>query len=88
MTDKKNWQDVKKSIKEIRNMGELSKSKTVSIVMPESWYLEIKAIAIKKRQSINKVICEVLRKKFKLKEKKRPHGRPQKYLKIKIQDIK
>jgi len=53
--------------------------KTISIVMPESWHDEIKAQAQSKSESVNKTICDVLKKKFKLKEKKRSRGRPKKF---------
>lgn len=62
--------------------------KTVSIVMPKSWYDELKKIALEKNIKVSKIICDTLKRKFKFKEERRPVGQPKKYLKIKIQDIK
>lgn len=56
----------------------------MTILIPKSWKIILKDYAYQRGVSLNKIICDTLQRKFKLKENKRARGRPAKYRRILI----
>ena len=50
----------------------------MTIVIPKSWRIVLKKEAKAKGVSVNAIICQLLQRKYKFAEKKRPWGRPEK----------
>lgn len=58
-----------------------NKPARVTVVMPKAWHDKLKLIAAQSGESVNNLIYETLKRRFKFKGDKRPRGRPAKEVK-------